>query len=528
MTTGSFFVDGTPQKRLFRSIIADYGLTTSICELIDNAIDHWTAASRSQNVLIELFLNVDRQLIAVRDNAGGVPRNDMQLLISPGASRDEAGHQFIGNFGVGGKRAGVALGQRVEVSSRHETNETYRFILSDDWLAEDTWDVQVEQVSDIEPRTTNVSISSLRQGFSYEDVEVLKNHLAAVYARFIGNGCGIRVNGQDVGRTLFDVWAYPPDHLPKQAQLRIRPNDREIVSVKIEAGLLQDRNPIEENYGVYIYCNDRLIIAHEKSYEVGFYKGEAGVPHPDASLARTIVEFSGPPELMPWTSNKSAINWSHPTFLEIRDKLVALNSHFVKVSRRLKNVRDEEVFAHQDGIVEVIDLEGEGTVKRVIDLPLPRGRRKSYPDRLLDSNANVIQRKPWTLGLVEAMGIVDALTRKRLQTKNRMALVLLDSNLEIGLKEFIVHRADLFRPDRYGDAKLLDLFKRRHEVINEVRPHLQFDVTIWDKVRHYYDRRNKLVHERATVQITDYELEDYRQIVEQILSGLFDLDFSAD
>ena len=36
-------IDGTPKKRLFLSIISDYDLKTGLCELVDNAIDHWIA-----------------------------------------------------------------------------------------------------------------------------------------------------------------------------------------------------------------------------------------------------------------------------------------------------------------------------------------------------------------------------------------------------------------------------------------------------------------------------------------------------
>lgn len=204
--------------------------------------------------------------------------------------------------------------------------------------------------------------------------------------------------------------------------------------------------------------------------------------------------------------------------------MIALNVHFSKVSRRLKNVRTEQVYPYQDGKVEIIDLESDGNAKKVVDLPLPRGRKKAYAERILDFNASVILEQPWTLGLIEAMGVSDTISRKkRLQTRNRIALVILDSNLEIALKEFIVHRADLFNPGKFGDAKLLDLFKKRHEVISVVRPHLSIDETNWNKIRHYYDRRNKLVHERATVQITDVELEDYRRVVELLLGELFDL-----
>lgn len=522
----AFVVDGTPQKRIFRSIIADYDLETSIMELIDNAIDHWTAQRRKQSLEINVILNVDRQIITVRDNAGGVPSDKIDLLIVPGASRENDGFEFIGNFGVGGKRAGIALGQTVVVTSRYGTGETYKFELSDDWLENDNWNVEVEPASEIEEGTTQVSISSVRQGFSTEDKDRIEKLLGAAYSKFVPFGCTISVNGSQVLSTVFDNWAYPPNFPPQTAEFSIYPDDLHQVAVKLTGGLVFDRDPVEENYGVYIYCNNRLIVSHSKSYEVGFFKGQAGVPHPDASLARVIVELSGQPELMPWTSNKSDINWSHPTILMIRDRIVALTAHFSKLSRRMKNVRETEVFPYQTGQISEIDLRRDESAKRVVDLPLPRGRRKSYAERIMDENRAIVEEKPWTLGLVEAMGIIETVSKKSLQTRNRLALVLLDSNLEIGLKEYIVHQADQFPPQRFGDAQLVDLFKKRHEVINVVKPHLSISDPDWDKVRHYYDRRNKLIHERATVQITDTELLDFRNLVERILKELFDLRLS--
>lgn len=42
-------IDATPQKRLFLSIIADYDINTAVCDLIDNAIDHWIDGRRDGN-----------------------------------------------------------------------------------------------------------------------------------------------------------------------------------------------------------------------------------------------------------------------------------------------------------------------------------------------------------------------------------------------------------------------------------------------------------------------------------------------
>src|SRR5712692_12075528 len=98
-------IDGTPEKRMFWSIISDYDLKTGMCELVDNAIDLWTIAERPEKLSINITLDADRQLIAVHDNAGGVKHDELRLLIAPGGSRNDPDAEVIGIFGVGGKRA---------------------------------------------------------------------------------------------------------------------------------------------------------------------------------------------------------------------------------------------------------------------------------------------------------------------------------------------------------------------------------------------------------------------------------------
>jgi len=133
---------------------------------------------------------------------------------------------------------------------------------------------------------------------------------------------------------------------------------------------------------------------------------------------------------------------------------------------------------------------------------------------------------PWTVGLVEAMAAVDMITRQRLDTRNRIALILLDSNYEIALKEFIVSRTDLFPPHTYTDAKIAQLFARRTDVINEVTRHVTIPAPLLAQARHYYNIRNKLIHERATVGITDADVESYRTTVQKVLRILFKLKFA--
>src|ERR1039458_619480 len=115
----------------------------------------------------------------------------------------------------------------------------------------------------------------------------------------------------------------------------------------------------EENYGVYFYCNQRLIIGEVKDREVGFISAYAGVPHPDASLARVIVWFDGPAVQMPWNSSKTAINYGHETFKALEKIIFSLVRDFASLSRQYKNDWDARVFKYDEGkmvAVEVPDL----------------------------------------------------------------------------------------------------------------------------------------------------------------------------
>jgi hypothetical protein len=103
---------------------------------------------------------------------------------------------------------------------------------------------------------------------------------------------------------------------------------------------------------------------------------------------------------------------------------------------------------------------------------------------------NSCGREPWTVGLVEAIDAVDLVERYQLETKNRIALILLDSNFEIALKEFIVHRKDLFPAHAFTDAKLRQLFGNRTEVIKTVRSQISISDDIVQLANHYYEQRN--------------------------------------
>jgi len=519
-------IDGTPEKRLFLSIISDYGLRTGLFELVDNAIDCGVSNGKSGDLKIDIYLDAERQIISVTDNAGGIKEPQLRLLVAPGASGNKANQELIGIFGVGGKRAGIALGERVEIRTRFKKEQGFQVDITTEWIESEDWSLAAYEIENIGPGTTTVDISKLRQSFTENDITQIFSQLSETYAWFINQGCTIRLNGTTIAPSLFENWSYPPTFEPRQLNLEIYPTIQHKVLVEINAGLISDRDPELENYGVYIYCNNRLITKELKSREVGYFvSSEAGVPHPDASLCRVIVKLQGPAEVMPWNSSKSNINFNHPSFSQIRPTLISLVSYFSSLSRRLKGNWEENVLSHTSGDYQKITKEEILSNRKIVLPKLPRVRALPKSDELKIKNKKILLEKPWTLGLVESFGLIEVIMKQRLETKNRAALILLDSNLEIGLKEFIVSRTDIFKPNIYDDNKISNLFKARHQVISEITKHIDIPQEELNKIRYYYSLRNKLIHERATIGITDSQIIDYQKTVTKLMKLLFGLRF---
>jgi hypothetical protein len=520
-------IDGTPDKRMFWSIMSDYDLKTGLCELVDNAIDIWRQGSKRKQLDIAVTLDVARQLISVTDNAGGVKVEDLRYLLAPGGSKNNPHAEIVGIFGVGSKRASIALGERVEITTHHRGENTHQLEIDKAWLGHDDWHMRGYEVPDIPTGTTRVHISHLRRSFVQNDLDEITSHLGEIYSHFIEEGCRISLNGTPIRAVSFDNWSYPPEQVPRRVVFASRFGSDGEIRVEITGGLIRDRKPEEDNYGVYFYCNDRLIVKEMRSREVGYQNSlEAGVPHWDISLSRVIVRLAGPAILMPWNSSKTGINFSHPAFQRVRPTIVQLTSYFSKLSRRLKDDWDGNVFRYKSGAIETVEP-GDVDSGHFLHMPeLPR-RNKTRAEKLKQRNKKTLYEQPWTLGLVEAMSAVELVTRQTYETKNRLALVILDSNFEIALKEFIVHRDDLFPAREYTDGRIAGIFRSRTEVIKTVQAKLPTKIPdpLLAKAKHYYQMRNKLIHERATLDVPDIDIVNYRKTIEKILAHLYGLKF---
>ena len=296
-------IDATPSKRIYLSIISDYDLKLGLCELIDNAIDSWIYKNKEQKLLVNVNLDYQQQRINVTDNSGGIPENEIKLIVSPGESRNDEDAESIGIFGVGSKRAVVALAQKIAISSRYKDEATMLIEIDDEWIKDDNWDINVYKRNDIPENTTKIELSNLRDSIQESEEVRLIKHLGSTYAEFINSEkFELKLNGSSIEPISYESWSYPENYHPRRYSGKIDLGESNKVDFEIIAGLTRKGDPAKSEYGVYFYCNNRLISKANKSYELGYKNGKAGQPHPAISLARVIIKLEGKSQLMPWNS----------------------------------------------------------------------------------------------------------------------------------------------------------------------------------------------------------------------------------
>ena len=258
-----------------------------------------------------------------------------------------------------------------------------------------------------------------------------------------------------------------------------------------------------------------------KTFEVGFAKGLAGLPHPKVSLTRVLVFLNGEATSMPWNSSKSDISAKHEIFRALHDWLVQVVKGYASLSRIWMGDWPDKVFKYKTGTIEEVPVDDFPTAQKSFLPPLPKSRPR-YGEVVAQKNRTIAKRKPWTKGLYEGVIAADLIFKQKLEQKNRIALIVLDSTLEIAFKEYLVNESG----STYSDAKLLSIFGNRSAVHGEMKNYVSISKDTWKKIEHYYRLRCKLIHERVTVGISDQQLQDYRDIVEKVLRKMYKLKFT--
>lgn len=357
--------NGKPTKRFFINMLTrDITVNDAIGDLVDNSVD---AARKkiyqsSQKSTIDLFdakyesikisIAYDQKSFVIEDNAGGISYDIAKnYAFSFGRPEDFNGTPgSIGQFGIGMKRAFFKLGKLITVESTTENSYFKVKIDVEQWRKSDDWDFEVTEISHDKNNGvgygTKIVIEELYESTkslfaNLTFLTSLKEEIGLENWFNIIKGVQILVNNDPLDAKDLTL----KEDLTIGLRIGRWQHDYEgDVNVRIVCGI-GERNKKEDG-GWYIFCNDRLIIAHDQTSLTG-WGGEGrkvrGGPeyHGQYQLFRGFVFFeSQNPSNFPWNTAKTSINPEHPIYVAVKDKMIDMMTDVVSFLNRLKSEKD--------------------------------------------------------------------------------------------------------------------------------------------------------------------------------------------
>lgn len=123
------------------------------------------------------------------------------------------------------------------------------------------------------------------------------------------------------------------------------------------------------------------------------------------------------------------------------------------------------------------------------------------------------------MGLIDHLAAVKLLRETNIEGRNRLSLILLDSALEIGFKQYLIYEKgiDLQEPALTHRDKLEKIMKNNSS----------FDDDTWKQIDFYYDERCGAYHKEAEKTLTEPHIEKFFDLVIKVFNRLFGMDSMA-
>lgn len=369
-------VSADPAKGFFVSmLIKDITLRDAIGDLVDNSVDAIKSKTKDIEDLkgYEIDIKIGKTYFSISDNGFGMEaeiarttafnfgKSDSHILID----------NSIGQFGIGMKRAFFKLGNIINVKSTSETSKFEIDINVKNWLKDKkTWQYHFkngtleEGIKNTPSKTgfyvkiTELSNDSVLSFGDKDFINQLVKEIQYEHMLNINKGLVIKINDVILKATPIDLVF---DENIKPAYWNKSGVDE---SVQILAGI---STKDDEEGGWYIFCNDRLIIAKNKTEETVWTgsKGD-GVPfwHSQYHRFRGYVFFSAKDSSkLPWNTTKTGMDLDSPAYKEVRRKMITMTRKVMGLMDDLKTEKE------QDNPVENQTL--NTAVERSINSPIP-------------------------------------------------------------------------------------------------------------------------------------------------------------
>lgn len=346
-------VKADPAKTFFVTmLIKDITLRDAIGDLVDNAVDAIKARAVDKSDLSAYLVKVElnENEFAISDNGLGMNTDVARTTAFNFGKAVE--HKLIdnsiGQFGIGMKRAFFKLGSTISV---HSVTENSLFDIDIDvpaWLREQKWEFSFrentlqENIKQVERSGFSVKISDLSDEakgcFSDQRfINQLQNEIGYEHMLNIGKGLTIEINGIKLKKNSVAL----------VCNEEIKPTYWEKISddlsIKIMAGI---STKSEEEGGWYVFCNDRLILAKDKSANTVWTgsKGD-GVPlwHAQYHRFRGFVFFEAKDSSkLPWNTTKTGMDMDSPIYRSVRAQMIQMTKQVMALMDKLKSEKEKD------------------------------------------------------------------------------------------------------------------------------------------------------------------------------------------
>jgi hypothetical protein len=367
-------------------ITRDIALQDCIFDLLDNSIDgaRRTIPADSSKPLEGFGADIqfDRSGFKISDNCGGIRLSDaidhaFHFGRKPDSPLEVDGG--IGLYGIGMKRAIFKMGDLASVRSDAEDACFIVSVNVPEWERSPSWEFEYEDAERSGVRGTSIAISAPKPGIesAFGD-PIFQNELirqiARDYAFFIAKGFSITVNHQLVPSYKFELRSNE-NLAPALVTYEDGP-----VHVRISAGLIDDlSDDIPDNllpkdverFGWYVICNDRIVLAADKTDKTIWGDDGFAVWHPQYNGFAGFVFFEAEDQrLLPWTTTKRSIDVASPLFRRSLRKLKEPTAQFIAYTNQRK--ADLESAKSAERAMRPVDVYSTvrvGTETRAMTLP---------------------------------------------------------------------------------------------------------------------------------------------------------------
>lgn len=346
-----YMIAAAPAKGFFVSnLIKDITLRDAIGDLVDNAVDAIKARANGSDNLkgYQIEIKLGKSFFSISDNGFGMEAEVARKTAFNFGKSDK--HRLIdnsiGQFGIGMKRAFFKLGSNIHVKSVAATSQFELTIDVPKWLKEpNVWEFEFdkdtlkEQQKNSEDKTgftihiTDLSFDSKESFDDKTFVDTLQKEIELEHMLNISKGLIIKIGNytlQATQITLVNDENIKPTYWEKVEKKQ---------SVKVLAGIAAKE---AVDGGWYVFCNDRLILAHDQTAQTGWGDGFAKY-HAQYYRFRGYVFFEAVNSYdLPWNTTKTGMDVDSPYYKEVKSMMKIMTLQVFDLLNKLKEENEKD------------------------------------------------------------------------------------------------------------------------------------------------------------------------------------------